>query len=146
MLHIKFFIFFILYALGAQSQNLHTPSEIQNIIENSERVYVFDTLVEFSVPYSPHIISKILDFSISQKDSFVDLSDYKLGKKAKKSLRKANNYFSSEKYSKAFDLYKKLYESTKASKMLPTPSPLCWPCKQNRNWSYLLQAATSFRS
>ncbi len=116
---IKLFIFFFSCAFGAQSQSLHTPSEIQNIVKNSDKVYIFDTLLEFSTSTSPHIISKTLDFSISKKDNFVDLSDYKLRKKGKKSLKKANNYFSAGKYTKAFNLYRTLYESTKASKMLP---------------------------
>ncbi len=119
MQNIKFIILFFFCAFGAQSQSLHTPSEIQNIVKNSIRTYVFDTLTVLPAPSPPIIINKILDFSISQKNNFVDLSGYRLRKKAKKSLKKANNYFSAGKYSKAFDLYRSLYEATKASKMLP---------------------------
>jgi len=119
MFKIKLLFLLFFSAFVAHSQNLHTPSEVQNIVKNSDKTYIFDTLVEHSPASSPLIISKTLDFSISQKDKFVDLSDYRLNKKAKKSLKKANNYFSDGKYTKALDLYRGLYESTNASKMLP---------------------------
>lgn len=115
----KLFVILLFCVFSAQSQNLHTPSEIKTIVKNSERTYIFDTLVELSVPNTPQIISKTLDFSIFQKENFVDLKGYKLNKKARKSLKKANNYFSSGKFGKALKLYRGLYESTNASKMLP---------------------------
>lgn len=89
------------------------------MVKNSDLVYLYDTLTELPTVDSLHIISKISDFSIAEKENFVDLSGYSLSRKAKKSLKKANNYFSSGKYTKAFKLYTGLYESTKASKMLP---------------------------
>jgi len=115
----KQIIFFILWAFIAQAQNLHTPTEVQNIIGKSQRVYVFDTLINTPKAEIHPIITKESQFSIKLQENSVDLPTFKLARKERKKLKKANNDFATGKLQKALENYIKIYNSTQAIVLHP---------------------------
>lgn len=99
-------ILLLLLALSVDAQYLHTPSQIETIKRESSIKYRLDSIAP-TVEKSP---SKVLVSSFEYllgDTSPVDLPNTNLSKKDIKALKKANHFFSIEKFDQAIVYYQK---------------------------------------
>ena len=103
-------LLFVLFCYFLNAQRLHTPSEVQQYMEKSERNFSMDTLTEV-LPIKELTLVRNGNFLIITDDGFaLDQREFSLSSSGKKYLAKAKKFERKNKIPKSIKYLKKAHE------------------------------------